>query len=151
MMKSPLRATIRSILFILRCVTNDLKTLCLNAYLLSQVLSVCQKFRNSLAGWFWLGDLSWGCGQDVIQVYRHLKFVWGRRVDLQDTTLTGLLAGASTPHHRNLSTGCLSILTTWWPASPEQVVQERVRKRLKCLWWPSFNSYMLSFLPYSVG
>lgn len=47
-------------------------------------------------------------------VIQRLK--WGWRVYFQDGSFTGL--EASVPHHMALSIGCLSVLATWWLASP---------------------------------
>lgn len=45
-----------------------------------------------------------------------------------------LLLPGWTPPQLDPSTGCWSILTTWWQLPAEPVVQERVRERLTCLY-----------------
>lgn len=45
----------------------------------------------------------------------------------------------------------LSILTTWWPASPVWEFQEKAKQKSLCLLWPSHGNHGLSFLHYPIG
>ena len=100
-----------------------------------------QKFRNGLAERFWLGSPSGGYRQDVIQGCRYLKVVLG----LEDQPASG----ASAPHHRDISSGYVSVLTAWRQASPgaggPRESEEESERPLTAL-----RSNMLSFLPYSI-
>lgn len=48
-------------------------------------------FESGLAEWFWLRGLSWGCSQDVIWGFSHLKIWLGPKV-LLDSSLSQLWA-----------------------------------------------------------
>ena len=46
--------------------------------------------------------------------------------------------------------GCVSVLTTWQPATREGDPAGRVRRKPQCLAWPRLESHTLSLLPQSI-